>query len=242
MSQPQAEPQPQPQPKTEAGGRTETQVRLLEHYGFCVLRGAARTLMPDLESAFEALLPEAPDAPTERLTRFHAAERDERMRSILQVPEMARLLTGTGATSMVSSDVNVLVGDSYWHSDGFYDEGLYLRAVIYGEPVDGSSGALRVMPASHRSETGWSGDPVRLLMQHESDLGLRGDEVPATVIASEPGDIVVFNTNILHSAWNGRRRRQWAWNFARKPVTDSERRAASQYVLNRFVSGTVRFS
>jgi hypothetical protein len=52
----------------------------------------------------------------------------------------------------------------------------------------------------------------------------------------------VFHTNILHSAWNGRQRRQWAWNFARKPTTVAESRDLSRYVLNRFVSGTVRFS
>nr|WP_241265803.1 phytanoyl-CoA dioxygenase family protein [Streptomyces boncukensis] len=143
---------------------------------------------------------------------------------------------------MVSSDVNVLVGDSYWHSDGFYDEGLYLRAVVYGEPTDAAGGALRVIPGSHRPEGGWQGEPVRQLMEHDRALGLRGDEIPATVLATRPGDVVVFHTNVLHSAWNGSRRRQWAWNFTRPPVTASERTAASQYVLNRFVSGTVRFS
>ena len=52
--------------------------------------------------------------------------------------------------------------------------------------------------------------------QQERDraLGVSGSDIPAVVLASEPGDVVVFNPNLLHSAWGGGdRRRMFALGF-----------------------------
>ncbi|GAA1931084.1 phytanoyl-CoA dioxygenase family protein [Streptantibioticus ferralitis] len=214
--------------------------RQLERFGFCVLPGDATPLLLTLDEVFRTLLPDP--SPVRRSTCFHAVERDERMAVIGRAPALREVLTAAQAVSMVSSDVNRLVGDSYWHSDGFYDHGLYLRAVVYGERLHAGNGALRVIPGSHLPGSGWQGAAVRTLMRHDSELGLAGEEIPATVIDCEPGDVIVFNTNILHSAWGGAARRQWAWNFTRPPRSEPERRATARYILNRFVSGSVRFS
>lgn len=46
--------------------------------------------------------------------------------------------------------------------------------------------------------------------QHEREraLAVSGSDIPAAVLASEPGDVVVFDFNILHSAWGGSNRRR----------------------------------
>jgi hypothetical protein len=219
---------------------TGHRVRQLERFGFCVLPGDAADILPTLDEAFDNLLPDP--SPVRRSTRFHAVDHDQRMAAVGRAPALRELLTATEAVSMVSSEVNSMVGDSYWHSDGFYQHGLYLRAVVYGESLRAANGALRVIPGSHLPDSGWQGDAVRTLMQHDRALGFAGSEIPAAVIDCEPGDVIVFNTNILHSAWGGSARRQWAWNFTRPPRDETERNSVSQYVLSRLVSATVRFA
>ncbi|MEZ4622910.1 MAG: hypothetical protein R2867_46465, partial [Caldilineaceae bacterium] len=39
-------------------------------------------------------------------------------------------------------------------------------------------------------------------------LGIPGNQVPAIALASNPGDVVVFNQNTKHSAWGGSNRRR----------------------------------
>ncbi len=192
----------------------------------------------------ERLLPRSSQTnpPSERQTRFHAVEQDKRLNELTELPELSAVLREVGCTSLVASDVNRLVGDSFWHSDGYYTSGRFLRAVVYGEPLTAASGALRVLPGTHRDCLGWSREDVSVVLQHQRLLGLAGPEVPAVALESEIGDLILFDTNILHSSWGGAVRRQWAWNFARPPSNKQERQAAAAYVLNRFVSGSVRFS
>ncbi|MEU7575464.1 phytanoyl-CoA dioxygenase family protein [Micromonospora sp. NPDC049240] len=180
---------------------------------------------------------------TERVTEFDVLER---------MPELAAIAHGDvvrdirdaffgRASHIVASDANLLVGDSYWHSDGSYQT-PFLRFVLYLEPVTAKDGALRAFPGSHRPDNGWAGEPTRNIMRHDADLGRSGAHLPAAVIDSQPGDLIVFDTNVLHSAWNGGRRRQLAFNVAGEPRTDTERADTSRYVLNRYVSGSVRLA
>jgi hypothetical protein len=216
----------------------------LTHFGFTVLRRAATRQFTVLEDVLTRMRDEtaAPLRDDDRLTKFHAVEFDERMTCYREFTALPTLLVHTGATTLVASDINLLRGPSFWHSDGFYDTGPFLRAVVYGEQLDEHTGALRVVPCSHRRDLGWTADDVEQLLRHEDTVGLTGEQVPAHVIRCDPGDVVVFNTNILHSSWGGQDRRQWAWNFAPTPRTPQERADSARYLLNRYVNATVRFS
>lgn len=59
-------------------------------------------------------------------------------------------------------------------------------------------------------------DPRQDPSSYTQTLGLAGHEVPAAVLATEPGDVVVFNERTIHSAWGGtgRIRRQLRLGFA----------------------------
>lgn len=143
---------------------------------------------------------------------------------------------------VVASDANVLVDDSYWHSDGFYEHTAFLRFVVYLERLDAHDGALRFLPGSHRVGNAWQGFPVRCVMQHDTMLDVAGSEVPAVAVPSEPGDVVVFDTNTLHAAWHGDVRRQLAFNVAGEPLDAAQRADRTRYFLSRYVANVVRFS
>ncbi|MCH2309139.1 MAG: phytanoyl-CoA dioxygenase family protein, partial [SAR202 cluster bacterium] len=78
-----------------------------------------------------------------------------------------------------------------------------------------NSGALRVIPGSHRNKESF-GD---LLESHlTSDIfGMTGDQIPAVALESNPGDVLVFNHRIKHSSWGGSdRRRMFTMNFSER--------------------------
>ena len=130
---------------------------------------------------------------------------------------------------------NYYVGDTSWHSDGYNQRPVKsIKLAFYLDPVTKNSGALRVIPGSHRNKEAF-GD---LLESHlTSDIfGMTGDQIPAVALESNPGDVLVFNHRIKHSSWGGSdARRMFTMNFTeRYPnhlIAD----------LKDFLSGEARF-
>ena len=101
-----------------------------------------------------------------------------------------------------TSDGNYYVGDSPWHSD-WRRAGDYrvLKVAFYLDPVDRDSGALRVIPGSHRLD----GDRfAREMEEHALECadawGVEGPAVPAFSLDSRPGDVVVIDQRLKHAA------------------------------------------
>jgi ectoine hydroxylase-related dioxygenase (phytanoyl-CoA dioxygenase family) len=76
------------------------------------------------------------------------------------------------------------------------------------DPVRAATGALRVIPGSHRYGDTFAEDLQKSLSHAPETLGLRGDQVPAIALESNPGDVVVFNQTTKHSSWGGSNRRR----------------------------------
>jgi hypothetical protein len=94
-------------------------------------------------------------------------------------------------------------GSSELHSDS--DSPIpSLGFVTYLEPVDASSGALRIVPRSHRDARAV---PV---------------PVDAVALATTPGDLVVFDEHVTHGSFGGSVRRQWRVDFVADPVDRAE--------------------
>ncbi|MFE5034936.1 phytanoyl-CoA dioxygenase family protein [Streptomyces sp. NPDC056683] len=213
----------------------------LEVFGFAHLRQAASDAVPALERGFDGLIDLPADGmPNERVTRFDILTAMPELGLISRsawVRGICRAYFGRDH-QVITSDANALVGDSYWHSDGFYST-PFLRFVLYLDATAHDTGALRFLPGSHRADNGWLGDPTRHVIRHREDLGLAGGDVPAAVVESQPGDVIVFDTNVMHAAWNGDIRRQLAFNCVGEPVTEAEQLDTRRYFLNRYVSGSV---
>jgi hypothetical protein len=98
----------------------------------------------------------------------------------------------------IMTDSNRYVGDTPWHPDSRKDDFNGVKFAIYLEPVGAKTGALRVFPTSH-------------LRTHEAnqkiDAGIHGrpiDEAPATVLDSQPGDVVAFDLRLWHASCGGK--------------------------------------
>ncbi|MEU6481009.1 phytanoyl-CoA dioxygenase family protein [Streptomyces sp. NPDC047017] len=215
--------------------------RQLQVFGFAHLRQAAADAVGALERGFDGLIDLPADGlPEERVTEFDI---------LTELPALGLLSRSAWVRGIceayfgrrhriITSDANALVGDSYWHSDGFYNT-PFLRFVLYLDATAHDTGALRFLPGSHRADNGWPGEPTRHVIRHRQDLGLDGGDVPAVVVESRPGDVIVFDTNVMHAAWHGGVRRQLAFNCVGEPETEAEQLDTRRYFLNRYVSGSV---
>ena len=120
-----------------------------------------------------------------------------------------------------SGDGNYYVGDTDWHSDGYNTRIVrMIKIAFYLDPVKENTGALRVIPGSHRTNDTFANllqSQLRGTDEAPSLFGITGDQIPAVTLESNPGDIVVFNQNIKHSSWGGSdRRRMFTMNFSER--------------------------
>ena len=109
-----------------------------------------------------------------------------------------------------------------------------IKIALYLDPVGPTSGALRVIPGSHRLP---KTDNIRKAARAAELWGIEQSQVPAVALSSQPGDVVVFNHNIMHSSFGGStRRRMFTLNLCRHCQTETEIAE-----LEEFIDGGSRF-
>ena len=97
-----------------------------------------------------------------------------------------------------------------------------MKFAYYLEPVDAESGALRLIPGSHKN-------PMHTdLRENLNGLGLEICDVPGYVCKSEPGDVVAFDMRCWHASWGGSADRRMCtivyYNNPKTPVEDAATR------------------
>jgi len=107
------------------------------------------------------------------------------------------------------SDGNRFNCDVKWHIDAYGSpiEQFHIKLYFYLDPLEGSTGALRVIPGSnHYTETyaqtlyrELMGDPTRC----EDLFGVSLEEIPSWTLDVQPGDLLVGNYRTLHGSFNG---------------------------------------
>ena len=142
--------------------------------------------------------------------------------------------------------------ETRWHSDGSSwseheqrnidrDEPFFFfKLALYLDPLDGESGAVRVLPGSHLVGDAYAdGLQEQLTAQHSEDVDAalsplwQGAALPAHVCCTQPGDVVVFQQSTKHSSWNGgKARRMFTINWSPK-IRDE----IDQGVYERTVAG-----
>jgi hypothetical protein len=131
-----------------------------------------------------------------------------------------RLVGGAVVPSPCDTQGILYFDHAGWHND----TGIGIRGVkfvAYLEPLTADTGALRVLPGSHRLEDGALG--------HLYSLDLHVREVPGQVLATEPGDVIVFDPLLYHASWGGKDRHQWSTMYVRDAVAPSWRAALLEW-------------
>ena len=103
-----------------------------------------------------------------------------------------------------------------------------MKWIFYLDPVDATTGALRVIPATHLQRNPEQQQRLAALVS-----SLDPAEVPGTALATEPGDAIAFNIRTWHGSVGGsNNRRSLNIDVFRNPRNPSE-----VYALNQLGKG-----
>ncbi len=231
---------------------TPQQMAFMDTFGYLAFPGLLNDRIETISKEFEAVWTEhggghsgkAHDG-TARSAIVPFIDQSEVLSSLLDDPRVNGIFTSLLGDDFnyLGSDGNFYVGDTGWHSDLDWEGGSlgtprlkYFKMAFYLDPLTSSSGALRVMPGSHRFGDVYAEGVQKQIRRSQDVWGIPGSEVPAIALETNPGDVVVFNFATKHSAWGGgQRRRMFTINAAAQYQPDDI------VYLKNFISGAARF-
>ena len=118
---------------------------------------------------------------------------------------------------------NLRAADTPWHVDSVSPDAHGVKFTTYLQPLDGSNGALRIIPGSHRSP--YHEEVERFLKQPD----VAPSEVPVQVCETLPGGVIAFDHQLYHAAWGASdKRRQLTICYLQAPKSTEELRAARE--------------
>jgi len=231
---------------------TSQQLGFIDTFGYLVFPGLLSDKIDRIIEEFESVFTAhggghngKPHDGTARSCILPFVDQTEYLASLLDDPRIDGIFTSLlGADyCYLGSDGNYYVGDTNWHSDTDWSgkmrgkpPRIFYKLALYLDPVTATSGALRVIPGSHRYGDQYAEQLQSSLRTAPETLGIPGSQVPAVSLDSNPGDVVVFNQNTKHSAWGGSNRRRMFTINCTARYTEEE-----TPLLRNEVSGLARF-
>ncbi|MFN8492639.1 MAG: phytanoyl-CoA dioxygenase family protein [Caldilineaceae bacterium] len=224
---------------------TEQQLTFFNTFGYLGFPGLMADRAADIERAFEAIWAERggghngkPHDGTARSCIVPFIDQSEYLASLLDDPRIHNIATALLGDDFnyMGSDGNYYVGDTRWHSDGWHPKTLHIKIAFYLDPVTRDTGALRVIPGSHRLGDQFA-DGLQQQIRQSSELwGMEGNQVPAIALESKPGDLVLFNHNTKHAAFGGSKsRRMFTINLCQRYPEERIQE------LRDYINGAARF-
>ncbi len=203
---------------------TEQQLGFIDTFGFLGFPGLLKDKIDGIIDAFETVW-------AERGGGHDGKQHDGTARSCIvpfidQHPVLSSLIDDPRVNGIFSSllgedfvymgsDGNFYVADTGWHSDTDWSgkmrgkpPRIHFKMAFYLDPLTRNTGALRVIPGSHRYGDAYAESLESSIRKSGENWGIEGWEVPAVALETQPGDILVFNQNTKHSAWGGSDRRR----------------------------------
>ncbi|MBI2192352.1 MAG: phytanoyl-CoA dioxygenase family protein [Planctomycetes bacterium] len=218
-------------------GLTDDQLRFYKTFGYVVLRGfftpeEVQIIQREVSHAMTVQYAHKPFDGTARHWTMMLEEDTPFFASLMEDPRfltIAKHLYGQDVLG-VGTDANRYVGNTGWHRDTATVLQYGVKFAFYLDPVDALTGALRVVPSSHRyPDDEEFGKLIR---------GFAVQDVPAQALQSEPGDAVAFDLRTYHASFGGSRDRR----MCTVVYYGNPRNAEEEESLRRQGEGNVRGS
>lgn len=210
------------------GFLTKQQLNFFETFGYIVLKGLFKPEVAKISAHFDQLFADYSSEVVHWQHRAHDfgyrdfliqfIDRDPYLSGLLDDPRIHGLFSSLLGSdySYRGSDGNIFETNTRWHSDtyGAILSDRNVKLAFYLEPLQADNGCLRVLPGSHLFGDKFSNKMQAFLLKNDclqESLGLSDEEVPAQVIATEPGDVVAFDYRLKHATCHakGVRRRMF---------------------------------
>ena len=113
---------------------------------------------------------------------------------------------------------------------------MHVKIAFYLDPLTRHTGALRLIPGSHLIGDSYADSLSAQIGESDTRWDTSGEDVPAVVLETTPGDLVVFNHNAKHAAFGGgRRRRMFTMNLCQRYPEEK------LDALRDYIGGAARF-
>jgi ectoine hydroxylase-related dioxygenase (phytanoyl-CoA dioxygenase family) len=218
---------------------TQEQKRFFDVFGFLVLRQQFSTdEVKEIAEAFDTSIEQArngaPFTGERRQMVIGIVEHNDRLSELMEDDRIYNVIADLLGPELtwVTSDGNLYVGNTDWHPDAHLHTYQPVKVAIYLDPVKTGSGALRVIPGSHKEPFHDSVHPARAAKMSgvlsddgdgEGSFGVGGTELPHFALESEPGDLVMFRGGLYHASYGGGdHRRMFTLNFGARPRRPDE--------------------
>ena len=190
---------------------TQDQKNFFQTFGFLHFPGLFADDIGDITRAFEEVWQRRGHRHDGRQRSAVAPfiDQHEDLVTLLDDPRVQSIAAGLAGEDFnyVSSDGNYYVGDTRWHCDSWHEDKAYVKIAWYLDPVARDSGALRVIPGSHKLDA-YRADLGDKVVNAKKAWGIHGRDVPGTALETKPGDVVCFHHNCLHASYGGSTRRR----------------------------------
>lgn len=217
----------------------------LDVLGFTVIRCAVSNILDDIRYVFEKEFEDNVSVPTTlRQTLFNSPHLLPIERHIRKNTCLEHILTKSGDIDFIQSEMNVLKGDSTWHRDGKKVPYHAYRIAIYIDGLNKRINTLEFLPGSHRCQEKWTPKEVKVLEEYydNGEFISETTQMPFSInMELAPGDVVVFNSGIMHASYGGSSRRQIAFVYVGNPIDDEDKVLRTKFCLNRMLYGTKLF-
>jgi ectoine hydroxylase-related dioxygenase (phytanoyl-CoA dioxygenase family) len=230
------------------GAITEQQLTFLQTFGFLRLPGLFADEIQEITEAFETVFAEPANFRMDMNEPLHRNDRRviipmfidhhptlARLREDERILGIARTVLG-GDAEYAESDGNLAFCHSEWHADtyGAPMSTRHIKLSFYLDPLRADSGAIRVLPGTQYWQSPYAKDLRRAFRDFgkAADVfGVDSTEIPAVVIDSDPGDILVWDYRVVHASFNGLdRRRFFSVNFRERAAESASGSVASAQV------------
>jgi len=226
---------------------TDQQLTFFKTFGFLAFPGLLADRIQQITNEFEAIWAAnggghngTAHNGTARSCSVQFIDQSEYLSTLLDDPRIhgiAASILGDDFNYM-GSDGNFYTGDTHWHSDGYGGRGgtQHIKIAFYLDQLDGATGALRVIPGSHRIGDAFADSLEHSIRKSDELWGIAGQQVPALALATTPGDILIFNHDLKHATYGGsQRRRMFTMNCSQRYPDDKLQS------LRDYMAGGARF-
>lgn len=218
---------------TDCSMLSELEVGSYHAFGFTVLRGClSAEEMAALNEAYARLIETAPRydyfGSAGTLCLLHFVDHDPAMAALVGHPRLVEAMRDIWGRPCLyfGSDMWSNCDDTPWHSDGQPGrQCLSIKVTVYLDTMTADQGSLNLIPGSHHPQ--FCADIMQrcgVWDRGRPRLRLERDSIPGAIsVHSVPGDVVIWDNRMWHSAWkrcDGRPRRALFMSYIPDPDDD----------------------
>lgn len=196
---------------------SEEQVNFFNLFGYLVLPGLfSAGEMADITREYERTFAEGEKDVIEWKHQAHYGykrmvlpqfiDRSAKLSALIDDPRIHNIFTALLGDDFDyrGSDANIFENSTVWHSDtyGALFKYLNVKLAFYLEEIDEKTGCFRVIPGSQQFGDQFANQLQKMLGENDSlkdVLGLDDINVPAQILPTKPGDLLVFDFRLKHA-------------------------------------------